>query len=127
MATVRSQQQMRLQKRKLALVREYKAAHGCRDCGETDPVVLELHHRNPATKDPRLTKRYKARATQRTGGYTYTRLSYADIASELEKCDVMCANCHRREEYQRRLEAKRVAEVESGQLSFLVAPTGKGR
>ena len=92
---------MDLQRRKMALVREYKAARGC-ECGETDPVVLELHHRDPATKHS-LLKQPKAGVKQRT--YGYGRLSYAAIAVELEKCDVMCANCHRREEHRRRQDA----------------------
>ena len=86
------QYQRKLQKKKLALVRRYKAAHGCQDCGERDPLVLDLDHRDPATKHARL-KRERYRGT---GGGNWSRLSFDALAAELAKCDVVCANCHRR-------------------------------
>lgn len=77
--------------RKQELVWEYKAKVGCEECGENDPVVLDLHHPDPSTKHPRL--------KQRSKGNTLMCLPWADLLLELEKCVVLCSNCHRRVEY----------------------------
>lgn len=62
---------------------EYLLSHPCLDCGENDPVVLEFDH-------VRGTKR-EIISMLVSQGYTLTTL-----AAEIEKCDVVCANCHRR-------------------------------
>ena len=54
----------------------------CKACGEDDPLVLEFDHRDPATKAYNVTDMYV--------------LSEAKIAEEIAKCDILCANCHRR-------------------------------
>lgn len=62
---------------------EYMRTASCVDCGEDDPVVLEFDH-------VRGTKSFgiaKAIAT----GY-----GVAAIEAEIAKCEVRCANCHRR-------------------------------
>ena len=82
---------------KQAWVTAYKAERGCADCGEMDPVVLEFDHLDPTTKDPRLRERPRA---------TLTNLSRARMEAEAAKCDVVCANCHRRRTARRRLEQK---------------------
>ncbi len=61
---------------------DYLATHPCIQCGETDPVVLEFHHRYG-----------KDRAISRM---VADGLSIATIQAEINKCDVLCANCHRR-------------------------------
>jgi hypothetical protein len=74
--------------RKQALARErtahlvaHFAKHPCVDCGEKDPVVLEFDH-----------LRDKAFNIGRSLAYR----SWAAILAEMAKCDVVCANCHRR-------------------------------
>lgn len=67
-----------------ALVWEYLALHPCIDCGEADPVVLEFDHREPEAK-------YKGVSLLIQHG-----VSVATLFKEIEKCDVRCANCHRR-------------------------------
>ena len=62
-------------------------AHPCADCGETDPIVLEFDH----LRD----KLYNISSMVRTV------LSWAPIRREIEKCEVVCANCHRRRTAQR--------------------------
>lgn len=81
--------------RKKAFTDELKAAEGCRDCGERDPVVLDFHHLNPAEKHPSLSKSNSGRGR----AYGINRLSWPDLRLEVEKCVVLCANCHRREEH----------------------------
>lgn len=63
---------------------EYYLEHPCIDCEETDPIVLEFDHRDNTDK-------YNAISTLVGGGY-----SWDTIKKEIEKCDVRCANCHRK-------------------------------
>ena len=62
------------------MVLAYLLEHPCVDCGETDPVVLDFDHLRDKTKN--VSALLKS---------TWTR-----ILREIEKCDVVCANCHRR-------------------------------
>lgn len=64
-------------------LRLYLDEHPCTDCGETDPLVLEFDHiGNDKTKD-------MCRLVQQAYPWTV-------IKSEIAKCEVVCANCHRR-------------------------------
>jgi len=55
----------------------------CIKCGyKKYPEVLEFHHRNPAKKDFNISKKGHCRSWDR-------------ISKEIEKCDLLCANCHR--------------------------------
>jgi hypothetical protein len=65
-------------------VLEYLLTHPCIDCGESDPIVLEFDHRDNE-------KKIKA-VTLMVG----QNLGLEKIFKEIEKCDVRCANCHRR-------------------------------
>jgi hypothetical protein len=53
---------------------------GCERCGETDAVCLDFHHRSP---DEKL-------FTVSEG----TTRSLEAIKAEIEKCVVLCRNCH---------------------------------
>jgi len=44
--------------------------------------ALEFHHKNPTEKDFNISKKGHCR-------------SLARVKSEIEKCDLLCANCHR--------------------------------
>jgi hypothetical protein len=61
----------------------YLAEHSCVDCGESDPIVLEFDHVR-GTKVANVSKLVKQAAP------------LARVLAEIEKCDVRCANCHRR-------------------------------
>lgn len=79
--------------KKRDFIREVKQASGCMDCGETDWVVLEFDHRDPTEKNPFL----RASGTNANSkGRTWLMMSWPDLRTEIEKCDVVCANCHRR-------------------------------
>ncbi len=69
------------------LLLDYFADHPCADCGETDPVVLEFDH----LRD----KRFNIGAKLATH-------AWEDILEEIAKCEVVCANCHRRRTARRR-------------------------
>jgi hypothetical protein len=69
---------------KMLKVLEYLQTHPCIDCGESDPIVLEFDHRDG-------TKKVRAVAQLVT-----ENCGWEKIAVEIEKCDVRCANCHRR-------------------------------
>lgn len=79
-------QELRAIKRKerQEYVFNYLLNHPCVKCGEADPVVLEFDHRDPTTK-----------AYNISNLVSYA-LSFETLTTELNKCDVLCANCHRR-------------------------------
>lgn len=66
--------------RNLQYVVDYFKLHPCVDCGETDPIVLEFDH----LRD----KKYNV--SQLITG------SFETLVFEIQKCEVRCANCHRR-------------------------------
>ena len=77
--------------RSTAVKKEYKRrigehllAHPCVDCGESDVRVLDFDHLDASTKRSDIAKMVNA------GG------RWSDIELEMAKCEVRCANCHRR-------------------------------
>lgn len=73
--------------RTLARYRRALATHlqqGCVDCGEADLRVLDLDHRDERAKVANVTV------------LITTLASWARVEREIAKCDVRCANCHRR-------------------------------
>ena len=85
---VRERTQRVLAERKEWLI-AYLRQHPCVDCGESDPVVLEFDH---------------VRGRKR-GGVAQMLLRAMSvmevIEAEIAKCEVVCANCHRRRTYGR--------------------------
>jgi hypothetical protein len=73
-------------------------ARSCVDCGEGDPVVLDFDHR--ADKRGDVSK------------LAAWGVSIATLQREIAKCDVRCANCHRRRTLAT-VRSYRVAAVES--------------
>ena len=61
----------------------YLLSHPCK-CGETDPIVLDFDHRNPDDKITDISNMSRHGA------------SLESLQEEIEKCNVLCANCHRR-------------------------------
>jgi hypothetical protein len=65
----------------------YLRGHPCVDCGETDIVVLEFDHLRDKVMDVSVLSRE---------GYSLERIKH-----EIAKCEVVCANCHKRRTAQR--------------------------
>lgn len=61
---------------------EYLSDKSCIDCGESDSVVLEFDH---------LRDKEMGVSTMMGTGY-----SWDAILLEIEKCEIVCANCHKR-------------------------------
>ena len=54
----------------------------CKICGyDKCASALEFHHRNPEEKEFSISK--------------YQNSTYERLKKELDKCDLLCANCHR--------------------------------
>jgi len=62
---------------------EYLSAHPCTQCGETDPVALEFHH-------------VRGEKTIEVSRLIGRGASLDVIKAEIQKCDVLCASCHRK-------------------------------
>lgn len=66
------------------IVAKHLLSHPCRDCGETDIRVLEFDHlRNKVASISKLIKSATA----------------IKLLTEMSKCVVRCANCHKRKTY----------------------------
>jgi hypothetical protein len=79
-ASVRKKQ---MQQRILTFLLDY-TKEGCVECGEKDFRCLEFDHRNRETKQFAISKALSE-------CYSIQR-----IQEELLKCDVVCANCHKK-------------------------------
>lgn len=77
-----AQVKARLRENRRQLLR-FLRAHPCVDCGQSDPVVLEFDHRDPANKVAAVTA-------------LVHRRRWVSVQAEIDKCDVRCVNCHRR-------------------------------
>ena len=74
----------RNKKKNLEWYVEYKSKLKCIKCGEDHPACLEFHHTNPKEKDFNVSINVRS---------TY---SVNKILKEIKKCEVLCANCHRK-------------------------------
>lgn len=80
-----NKKKMRAERRKWLL--EYLKKQRCMDCGESNPIVLDFDHVRGKKRDsvPRLLVEVSLKAAQ----------------LEIKKCEVVCANCHRKRTYER--------------------------
>lgn len=65
---------------------ELKSTLKCNRCGENDIACLDFHHTDKDDKDFSISAVVK--------DYSWDR-----ILEEIEKCEVLCANCHRKEHF----------------------------
>lgn len=72
----------------------YKAQLACTQCGEDDPSTLDFHHiaRSKSNRSISILIR---------DGHVWNR-----IMLEIEKCMVLCANCHRKHHRDERKKAR---------------------
>ncbi|MCU0642056.1 MAG: hypothetical protein MUF61_00560 [archaeon] len=66
---------------------EYKEGLKCSRCSENHPATIDFHHKNKSKKEQEIS--YLA-----WFGYSIKR-----IKREIEKCEILCANCHRKAHY----------------------------
>ena len=93
-------------------------AHPCVDCGETDPVVLQFDH----VRGDKVTD-----VSEMLGNGT----SWENIAREMDKCEIRCANCHwRRHARDRGIRKLALVEGQYGAISTgtlrTAAPSSSG-
>lgn len=79
----RQANQRRYKVRNRKLKDEFLIGQACVDCGEADPIVLEFDHVRGTKQDNISTLIGRA-------------FSWKRILEEVAKCEVRCANCHRR-------------------------------
>jgi hypothetical protein len=63
--------------------------HPCVDCGEDDPVVLEFDH-------------VRGEKSYNVSTMGWLALAWDSVLKEIAKCEVRCANCHRRKTAERK-------------------------
>tara|TARA_B100000900_G_scaffold406089_1_gene416605 strand:- start:2575 stop:2931 length:357 start_codon:yes stop_codon:yes gene_type:complete len=72
-----------------AFVDRVKRLLGCVDCGESNPVVLEFDH-------------VRGEKAGNIADMVHRPLCVDAIKEEIRKCEVRCANCHRKKTFERR-------------------------
>ena len=88
--SLRIDQRNNLRDKNYKFIMEYLKKNPCVDCGETDLLVLEFDHLvGPQKKQNRVMAKASCGA------------SLDKLMEEISKCEVRCANCHKRITYQR--------------------------
>lgn len=72
-----------IRKRNFEWIFDYLAIHHCVDCKEDDPIVLDFDH-------------VRGKKKERISQLVTQNYSLNVIKKEVAKCEVRCANCHRR-------------------------------
>jgi hypothetical protein len=75
-------------KRKRDWWHDFKSQLKCNRCDENHPACLHFHHINPSEKEADLSQVVLVWSKKR-------------IITEVNKCEVLCANCHAKEHYTR--------------------------
>jgi 5-methylcytosine-specific restriction endonuclease McrA len=79
----------RSQKRNAKIIKEEKLKRGCLKCGYKEHhSALDFDHIDPSTKVRDIAKMYTT--------------NIKTLKQEMEKCQVLCANCHRIKSYEQR-------------------------
>ena len=83
-----SDRNRRQRKKNKEFVDRVKRMYNCVDCGESEPIVLEFDH----------VRGEKRRAVADMVSNYY---SIKTIKEEIRKCEIRCANCHRKKTHER--------------------------
>lgn len=70
-------------------LQRFLAAHPCVDCGEPDPVVLDFDH-------------VRGKKVNHVSTLAFRAVAISTLEAEIAKCEIRCANCHRRKTHSRR-------------------------
>jgi hypothetical protein len=90
------------------LYQEIKSTLRCADCGENHPAALHFHHKNPKEKEFNV------------ADFVRSGKSVEALHREIEKCVVLCANCHAKRHYEQSKKVLQTLGV-SGQLAEMRA------
>lgn len=71
-------------------IADYKAERGCSECDENHPACLDFHHPND---------------DKEKGVANMITRSRSSIQKEIDKCIILCSNCHRKKHYEQRRKA----------------------
>lgn len=82
-----------------AIVSNWLSINPCVDCGEADPVVLEFDHVR-GEKKGNISSLSRGQVSEKT------------LLEEIQKCEVRCANCHRRRHH--KMGRRRMESVATG-------------
>ena len=83
----------RIRKRQAEIIAwfvEYKKTKYCVSCNEKDWRCLDFHHTDPSKKSQHISRLVH-----------FHHASIKKILEEIEKCIVLCANCHRKRTVER--------------------------
>lgn len=69
------------------LIQELKSQKRCAKCGDSRGYVLDFHHINPEEKEETIAR------------MTSNNYRLDEVYNEIEKCIVLCSNCHREFHY----------------------------
>ena len=61
---------------------DYFLSHPCEECGESRPECLDFDHIDRQTKKHNISKKRDS-------------LGWEELLTEMDKCRILCANCHR--------------------------------
>ena len=64
--------------------RELKSTLKCEECPEDNVATLDFHHRDPSQKEMAVSDLVKRQWSKKR------------ILEEIDKCSVLCSNCHRK-------------------------------
>jgi hypothetical protein len=73
------------------IIRNIKECVSCSVCGESHPACLDFHHREGKNKLVNISQIHSK-------GWSIVR-----VIAEIEKCDILCANCHRKIHHKERI------------------------
>jgi hypothetical protein len=90
-----------VRKRKIKIKKwfyDYKSLLSCSICSESHPAIIDFHH-----------KGNKREQVAQMAHYGY---SIESIKKEMEKCDILCANCHRKLHWKKQKPLKRLHNID---------------